>query len=70
MAIAFSSVALAPPELVPLIAIVPFFDEPANDPLAATSMVANGCIINDAKIPATTIFFFPVVFLANSDTTI
>ena len=38
-------------------------------PAASTSITATDCIIKDAKILATTIFFFPVVFLAISDTT-
>ena len=40
---------------------------------AGTSFTANATlalvIANAAKIPATTIFFLPLLFLANSDTT-
>ena len=46
---------------------IPFVVLGPQEPPASTCMACPA--INAAKILATTIFFFPVVFFANSDTT-
>ena len=69
MAIALSPFALATlPASVVEIAIPFGGAAPANVP-AASTCATFPATANEAKIPATTIFFLPVVFLAISDTT-
>ena len=69
MAIALSAFALATlPASVVEIAIPLELVVLVNLPVASTCAIFP-VTANDAKIPATTIFFLPVVFFAISDTT-
>ena len=69
MAIALSAFALATLSGSVVEIAIPFLGaEPKNRPSASTCATFP-VTANDAKIPATTIFFLPVVFLAISDTT-
>ena len=66
----FAALPIARPLVFPLATVPLANDSDGRSPAAAaTSVTPAVCIAKAAKILATTIFFFPVLFFAISDTT-